>query len=96
MRSTDLTLEFPGSMVYQRGALKEKFQYEINYMFLASSYSPFLIPRKQKVFKVHLVCFALSWMRNALIHFFSRAEPILNSLWDLKLNIYPPVILGRI
>lgn len=30
--------------------------------------------RKQKAFEVHLVSIALSWMRNALIHFFSRAK----------------------
>lgn len=43
-----------------------------------------LIPGKQKTFEVHFVCIALSWMRSALIHFFSRAEPnwIVYWIWN--------------
>lgn len=47
-----------------------------NNLDVSSILLPSLIPRKQKAFEVHLVCIALSWMRSALIHFFSRPEPI--------------------
>lgn len=47
-----------------------------NNLYVFSILLQSLIPRKQKAFEVHLVCIALSWMRSALIHFFSRPEPI--------------------
>lgn len=56
-----------------------------NNMYVSSIFLQSLIPRKQKAFEVHLVCFTLSWMRNALINFFSRAKPI----WIVYGNLNP-------
>lgn len=67
---------------------------EWNNLYISGILLQSLIPGKQKTFEVHFVCIAPSWMRSALIHLFSRAEPnrivywiwnwIFNFLWSAK------------
>lgn len=55
-----------------------------NNLYVSSTLLQSLISRKQKAFELHLVCIALSWMRSALNHFFSRAEPNWIVYWILN------------